>query len=737
MANNNSKLDISTFDPKKIQGFIDKKGTADVSIGIPSSEVTPQIGIGSTDAKLPSIAQEIAAPVAPIATKPIAPVAPAPEVSPVSKEQIRTNITSSFGKAGTQGVANAAAVRGLLKFSDQPVTEERVNELTGMRLGELVEQVNPALAEQIPGFMVRDEVKTEVTPTGVTDRLTTEVTDVTEAPKSASDQLKSLLGTLPSVKGKARERAVQEVGLGAKRQAVSDARSKANEALGTVNRLKRGLEIAEIEDFREEEAILGSGTLKSAINADLQRLSRDQQFDRMQANIEVGIAIDEYNTRLAEVQIAQGNYSEAEKIVSKTADQAFEGAELHIKALEALGEIEKEEATSLRKDLEKERDLKLNGYVPLEGTLADNLVGNDRDMLFEDPTSKKVYRRPEDKAVADEIRTIGNQIVKIKNGRAEVIFTGAEDGKISESERKEAAKLIEDNNNTLEKAESALPLVIDLLNSPALGSATGGTSVLPVLPGTEKANFIAKLDTLKALLTLENMGIMKGVLSDGDMKVITNASTSLKRNMTEGEFKKELGRIKNSFEKAKFNVKGYPSLKEYIRINPEDAEKSKQIKRENPELEPLDVLQVLQPDISGSFSMVGSDTKQASTGTGNRPQRNNNPGNVKRGGIGDKFAKKGPDGKVLTDEVGHLIFPNPEAGFNALKQDVKAKITGRSRVVKSPNPTIAEVGRAFAEDPNWAKGVARLIGTDVNTKARSVDFNKLINAIATQEGFFA
>lgn len=439
MANNKPTLDISTFDPKKIQSFIGKKGTSDVSIGVPSEQTTPKIGIGSTDAKLPSIAQDIAAPVAPIATKPIAPVTPAPEVAPVSKEQIRTNITSSFGKAGTQGIANAAAVRGLLKFSDQPVTEERVAELSGMRLGDLVEQINPALAEQIPGFMVRDEVKTEVTPTGVTDRLTTEVTDVPEAPKSASDQLKSLLTTLPTVRGEAEQRAKQDVGLESKRQAVSDAKLKANKALEEVNLLKRRLEIAGVEDFREEEGVLGKPLLKSTINAELQRLSRDQQFDKMLANIEVGIAIDSYNSRLAELQIAQGDYREAEKIVSETADEAFEGAELHIQALEALGEIEKEEATSLRKDLEYERDLRLDGYVPLEGTLADNLVGNDRNMLFEDPTSKKVYRRPTEKPITDKFKIIKgteNQVGGVFNettGKFEVFAQPSSEGTVMTS----------------------------------------------------------------------------------------------------------------------------------------------------------------------------------------------------------------------------------------------------------------------------------------------------------------
>jgi hypothetical protein len=40
------------------------------------------------------------------------------------------------------------------------------------------------------------------------------------------------------------------------------------------------------------------------------------------------------------------------------------------------------------------------------------------------------------------------------------------------------------------------------------------------------------------------MGIMKGVLSDSDMKVITQASTALNRGMSESAFKKELEKVK-------------------------------------------------------------------------------------------------------------------------------------------------------------------------------------------------
>jgi len=752
MANNTPKLDISTFDPEKIQSFIGKKGTADVSIGVPSGQTTPQVGIGSTDAKLPSIAQDIAAPVAPVATRPITPVAPAPEVAPVSKEQIRTNITSSFGKAGTQGIANAAAVRGLLKFSDQPVTEERVSELTGMRLGDLVEQINPALAEQIPGFMVRaEEVATEVTPTGVRERVTTEAVEAPEAPKSASEQLKSLLTTLPTVRGEARERAVQDVGLAAKSQAISTAQTAANEALGKVNRLKRGIQAAGIEDIREEDVILGKPLLKSTINNQIKELGREQKLDQMLANIEVGTAIDEYNTRLAETQIAQGNFDRAEAIVRETADEAFQGAELQIQALEAINQIDEVQAASLRNDLEKERELQLNGFVPLTTSLQEAQLEFGREGVFQDPITGKIYKKPEPGpselelfAAKKQVEEMFNQgkmteleLFEAKKEIDERFKLRAEERKVGPGgvkttrAQQEAASFglrIQDSNEIMNRLFDTTDIVEKI---------TGRLSVARNVPNRLKSPELRELEQAEANFINAILRRESGAaISDSEFERAAqqyfpqpgdSAGTLVNKKANRERILNNLQREAGAaFPEEEISFSSfYDSL---------PASKRREVDQLQLELgiDESELFEVLQEQLS--FNSVGSDTKQAS---GNRPQRNNNPGNVKRGGIGDRFAKKGPDGKPLTDEVGHLIFPNPEAGFNALKQDVKAKITGRSRVVKSPNPTIAEVGRAFAEDPNWARGVARLIGTDVNTKARSVDFNKLINAIATQEGFFA
>jgi len=127
----------------------------------------------------------------------------------------------------------------------------------------------------------------------------------------------------------------------------------------------------------------------------------------------------------------------------------------------------------------------------------------------------------------------------------------------------------------------------------------------------------------------------------------------------------------------------------------------------------------------GNFKQVGGDTKQAS----NVPQRNNNPGNIKAGGLADTLA-------IGTDEQGHLIFPDADAGFEALERDLRAKISGNSRFLPA-NPTLAELGKVYAEDPNWTNSVASILGVSPDTRTGNINFVSLLQAIARQEGFYA
>lgn len=95
----------------------------------------------------------------------------------------------------------------------------------------------------------------------------------------------------------------------------------------------------------------------------------------------------------------------------------------------------------------------------------------------------------------------------------------------------------------------ALRSVDDLINHPGLESAVGFSSKMPTVPGSDKADFKIKLDNLISKLTLDNMGKMKGVLSDADIKMIRDASSGLDASMSEDEFKKQLNFIKSTLQR--------------------------------------------------------------------------------------------------------------------------------------------------------------------------------------------
>ncbi len=102
---------------------------------------------------------------------------------------------------------------------------------------------------------------------------------------------------------------------------------------------------------------------------------------------------------------------------------------------------------------------------------------------------------------------------------------------------------------------------------------------------------------------------------------------------------------------------------------------------------------------------------------------------MKAGGIADRLA-------VGKDDQDHLIFPDANAGFQALALDLTAKVNGGSSHLP-PNPTIRQLGKVYAEDTGWPTKVAQILGVGIDTPTQSVPFNSLMKAVATQEGFFA
>ena len=127
---------------------------------------------------------------------------------------------------------------------------------------------------------------------------------------------------------------------------------------------------------------------------------------------------------------------------------------------------------------------------------------------------------------------------------------------------------------------------------------------------------------------------------------------------------------------------------------------------------------------------------------GNKPQRHNNPGNIKYSPVIDQWVQKGPDGQPLADEQGHLIFATIEDGWAAFEADIAAKQDGtRSWVPEGASLETLGGGvdgqGGYAEDPLWASKVAQILGLPITTPINQIPIGDLTKAIARQEGFYA
>ena len=260
--------------------------------------------------------------------------------------------------------------------------------------------------------------------------------------------------------------------------------------------------------------------------------------------------------------------------------------------------------------------------------------------------------------------------------------------------------------------------LIDVLQDPNTAGkhSAVGASFAKLVPFAQEAGlqgnrsaFEAKIATLKSTLTLDNLSLLKGPMSDKDIAFLMSVGSSLDPRMSEAEFDAELQRIEDTLRKA-----GTGGGAERKTINdPETGQ-------------PIEV----EKASDGRWYPVGEKTSM------NLPQRNNNPGNVKSSPVTDRYAMTDGNGRPMKDPQGHLIFANAENGKLALRADIEAKITGNSAHLGA-NPTIEEIGSVYAEDPTWGKKVAGILGVSPTTRASALNREQLINAIMRQEGAFA
>ena len=344
------------------------------------------------------------------------------------------------------------------------------------------------------------------------------------------DKIKELVG----VKEEAFDEAAEEYGLEEKSQKITDIQNL----------------IQDRKEYWEKETARIKNRLApmSAIHAELGR-SETTRIAEM-TNLEIREAI------------AQGNWDRAHQLCKDSAQDAYDAAELEIKALEIQGTIDEAEKDDLMEMLKFHRDLALDGFIAISAEEAAALPV-DNTIQFPDGS---YYALPVDFGETD--KNIGKTV---KIGDDTMMWnpsTQKYDIKVGTSGE------VSDENASMIAAIRDKNLVIDsILDDETISKITGtgiGATIdfkYQNLIGASqdiilKVQQVLSKETIDTLIALKSRGGTLGALSDQERIMLQNAATSIGGatvkqgdrvigyQMSEEAFKKELGTIKAISERA-------------------------------------------------------------------------------------------------------------------------------------------------------------------------------------------
>ncbi|HGC1318446.1 TPA: phage DNA ejection protein [Escherichia coli] len=164
--------------------------------------------------------------------------------------------------------------------------------------------------------------------------------------------------------------------------------------------------------------------------------------------------------------------------------------------------------------------------------------------------SREIQRAElQEKALDRQIARESNQLKleELKQKQADV----RQKAEIARADRQAAAQGAVDTFST------ALDSLNEIEQSPGLSKAVGIRSAFPTVPGSDAANFEARLDTFKAQTFLPMVQSLKGMgaLSDAEGKKLSDAVGALSPKMSEKAFRDSIGKIRNQLESKLSTVK--------------------------------------------------------------------------------------------------------------------------------------------------------------------------------------
>ncbi|HCO7985781.1 TPA: phage DNA ejection protein [Escherichia coli] len=177
--------------------------------------------------------------------------------------------------------------------------------------------------------------------------------------------------------------------------------------------------------------------------------------------------------------------------------------------------------------------------------------------------SREIQRAElQEKALDRQIARESNQLKleELKQKQADV----RQKADIARADRQAAAQGAVDTFST------ALDSLNEIERSPGLSKAVGIRSAFPTVPGSDAANFEARLDTFKAQTFLPMVQSLKGMgaLSDAEGKKLSDAVGALSPKMSEKAFRDSIGKIRNQLESKLSTVKKQFDYQEPVQNTP-------------------------------------------------------------------------------------------------------------------------------------------------------------------------
>lgn len=199
----------------------------------------------------------------------------------------------------------------------------------------------------------------------------------------------------------------------------------------------------------------------------------------------------------------------------------------------------------------------------LNETIRSNQAGEALQQRGQDITVRGQNISAENARLSREIqraelqdKTLDRQIARETNSlKLEELRQKQEDARqkaaVARADRQAAAQGAVDTFST------ALDSLGELEKSPGLSKAVGVRSAFPTLPGSDAANFEARLDTFKAQTFLPMVSSLKGMgaLSDAEGKKLSDAVGALSPKMSEKAFRDSIGKIRGQLESKLGTVK--------------------------------------------------------------------------------------------------------------------------------------------------------------------------------------